>query len=170
MVAGRCKATWKREFKLPWREARPPNFPPFTHVDGRRRRIPRKEKAAPTEKRRILRAPRKVVGGLFLRGLFARGPFVRGFFAKGLSGRGLIVRGLFVGGLFVGAIQSLRPALSRKVGGVSFVRGLFVRGLFVGGLFVSVFFVSGLFIMWVHLPLPSGVWGAPRLVGRSFRW
>ena len=23
--AGRCKATWKREFKLPWREAGPPN-------------------------------------------------------------------------------------------------------------------------------------------------
>ena len=22
---GRCKATWKREFKLPWREAGPPN-------------------------------------------------------------------------------------------------------------------------------------------------
>ena len=22
---GRCKATWKREFKLPWREAVPPN-------------------------------------------------------------------------------------------------------------------------------------------------
>ena len=24
-VEGRCKATWKREFKLPWREAGPPN-------------------------------------------------------------------------------------------------------------------------------------------------
>ena len=23
---GRCKATWKREFKLPWREAGPPNL------------------------------------------------------------------------------------------------------------------------------------------------
>ena len=22
---GRCKATWKREFKLPWRDAGPPN-------------------------------------------------------------------------------------------------------------------------------------------------
>jgi len=22
---GRCKSTWKREFKLPWREAGPPN-------------------------------------------------------------------------------------------------------------------------------------------------
>ena len=27
---GRCKATWEREFKLPWREAGPPN-----HHDGR---------------------------------------------------------------------------------------------------------------------------------------
>ena len=25
LQAGRCKATWKREFKLPWREAGPPN-------------------------------------------------------------------------------------------------------------------------------------------------
>ena len=25
MPLGRCKATWKREFKLPWREAGPPN-------------------------------------------------------------------------------------------------------------------------------------------------
>jgi len=25
LSAGRCKATWKREFKLPWREAGPPN-------------------------------------------------------------------------------------------------------------------------------------------------
>jgi len=24
-MRGRCKATWKREFKLPWREACPPN-------------------------------------------------------------------------------------------------------------------------------------------------
>ena len=24
---GRCKATWKREFKLPWRAAGPPNHP-----------------------------------------------------------------------------------------------------------------------------------------------
>jgi len=24
-VQGRCKATWTREFKLPWREAGPPN-------------------------------------------------------------------------------------------------------------------------------------------------
>ena len=24
-VEGRCKAPWKREFKLPWREAGPPN-------------------------------------------------------------------------------------------------------------------------------------------------
>ena len=24
-LKGRCKATWKREFKLPWREAGPPN-------------------------------------------------------------------------------------------------------------------------------------------------
>ena len=27
---GRCKATWKRGFKLPWREAGPPN-----HHDGK---------------------------------------------------------------------------------------------------------------------------------------
>ena len=27
---GRCKATWKREFKLPWREAGPPN-----HLDDK---------------------------------------------------------------------------------------------------------------------------------------
>ena len=27
---GRCKATWKREFKLPWREARPPH-----HLDDK---------------------------------------------------------------------------------------------------------------------------------------
>jgi len=26
----RCKATWKREFKLPWRKAGPPN-----HLDGK---------------------------------------------------------------------------------------------------------------------------------------
>ena len=25
VVGGRCKATWKREFKFPWREAGPPN-------------------------------------------------------------------------------------------------------------------------------------------------
>jgi hypothetical protein len=24
-IHGRCKAAWKREFKLPWREAGPPN-------------------------------------------------------------------------------------------------------------------------------------------------
>ena len=30
MQKGRCKATWKREFKLPWREAGPPN-----HVDDK---------------------------------------------------------------------------------------------------------------------------------------
>jgi len=24
---GRCKAAWKKEFKLPWREAGPPNHP-----------------------------------------------------------------------------------------------------------------------------------------------
>jgi len=24
-LEGRCKATWEREFKLPWREAGPPN-------------------------------------------------------------------------------------------------------------------------------------------------
>ena len=24
-IGGRCKNTWKREFKLPWREAGPPN-------------------------------------------------------------------------------------------------------------------------------------------------
>ena len=27
---GRCQATWKREFKLPWREAGPPN-----HLDDK---------------------------------------------------------------------------------------------------------------------------------------
>ena len=25
-MEGRCKATWKKEFKLPWREAGPPNI------------------------------------------------------------------------------------------------------------------------------------------------
>ena len=25
-LEGRCKATWQREFKLPWREAGPPNY------------------------------------------------------------------------------------------------------------------------------------------------
>ena len=25
VAAGRCKVTWEREFKLPWREAGPPN-------------------------------------------------------------------------------------------------------------------------------------------------
>ena len=32
-VEGRCKATWKREFKLPWREAGPPNHL-NDHVDS----------------------------------------------------------------------------------------------------------------------------------------
>ena len=25
-MAGRCKATWEKKFKLPWREAGPPNY------------------------------------------------------------------------------------------------------------------------------------------------
>ena len=29
-LEGRCKATWEREFKLPWREAGPPN-----HLDAK---------------------------------------------------------------------------------------------------------------------------------------
>ena len=26
MAEGRCKATWKKKFNLPWREAGPPNY------------------------------------------------------------------------------------------------------------------------------------------------
>ena len=31
---GRCKATWKRRFKLPWREAGPPNHHDDKVVSG----------------------------------------------------------------------------------------------------------------------------------------
>ena len=31
---GRCKATWKREFKLPWREAGPANHHDDDEVDS----------------------------------------------------------------------------------------------------------------------------------------
>jgi len=43
-----------------------------------------------------MRAPRKVVGGLFVRGLFARGPFVRGlFYQRAISWRIVCQRAIY---------------------------------------------------------------------------